>query len=76
MATPTLSEQVLALPLVERVGLAEALWQSIGEDLARGTEAEAISRASRRDTELSAGVAVGRPHEEVLRAARRAIGCD
>ena len=76
MATPTLSEQVLALPLADRVGLAEALWQSIGDDLARGTEDEAIRRASRRDAELSEGIVVGRSHEDVLQAARRAIGCD
>lgn len=75
MAISTLTEQVLALPLEERIGLAEALWQSIGEGLAAGDEREAIEAACRRDDEMVSGAAVGRSHEEVMAAARRAIGC-
>ena len=66
----------MALPLEERVGLAEALWQSIGQGLTAGSEREAIGQASRRDAELTSGAAIGRSHEEVMAAARRAIGCD
>lgn len=76
MATRTLTEQVMALPLEERIGLAEALWQSIGEALAAGGEREAIEQAARRDAEMTSGAIVGRTHEEVMEAARRAIGCD
>jgi hypothetical protein len=75
MATQRLTEQVMALPLAERVGLAEALWQSIGEGLQAGGEREAIEQAARRDAELTSGAASGRTHDEVMQAARRAIGC-
>ena len=75
MATHPLTEQAMALPLEERVSLAEALWQSIGEGLTAGVEREAIEQAARRDAELTSGSAQGRTHEEVMRAARRAIGC-
>ncbi len=76
MATQQLTEQVMALPLSERVDLAEALWQSIGEALRTGGEHEAIEQAAQRDAELTSGAATGRTHEEVMQAARRAIGCD
>jgi hypothetical protein len=62
--------------LAERINLAEALWQSIGEGLRAGGEQEAIEQAARRDAELTSGAASGRTHEEVMQAARRAIGCD
>lgn len=39
----------MALPLEERVGLAEILWQSIGEGLSAGGERQAIEQAARRD---------------------------
>ncbi|MEO6812059.1 MAG: addiction module protein [Isosphaeraceae bacterium] len=76
MATQPLTEQAMGLPLAERVDLAEALWQSIGEGLRAGGEAEAIEQAARRDAELTSGAVSGRTHEEVMQAARRAIGCD
>ena len=65
----------MALPLEERVGLAEILWQSIGEGLSAGGERQAIEQAARRDAERTSGAVSGRTHEEVVRAARRAIGC-
>lgn len=76
MTTRQLTEQVLALPLDERVDLAEALWQSIGAGLQAGEEREAIELAARRDAELTSGAVVGRTHDEVMQAARRAIRCD
>jgi putative addiction module component (TIGR02574 family) len=76
MATNSLAEQLMALPLEERIGLAEALWQSIGEELASGGEREAIEQAARRDAEMNSGAVVARSHEDVMAAARRAIGCD
>jgi hypothetical protein len=77
MAMQQLTEQLMALPLAERVDLAEALWQSIGEGLQAeaGSEVEAVGQAVRRDAELTTGAASGRSHEEVMQAARRAIGC-
>ncbi|MGL4462663.1 MAG: addiction module protein [Planctomycetia bacterium] len=76
MATQPLIEQAMTLPLSERVRLAEALWQSIGEELAGGDEREAVEMAARRAAELDSGAVAGRSHEEVLRSIRRAIGCD
>jgi putative addiction module component (TIGR02574 family) len=76
MATQQLTEQLMALPLAERVDLAEALWQSIGEALRTGSEPEAIEQSARRDAELTSGAVSGRTHDEVMQAARRAIGCD
>ena len=76
METRQLTEQLMALPLAERVDLAEALWQSIGEGLRAGEEREAIMQARRRGAELASGSVPGRTHEEVMNAARRAIGCD
>ncbi len=76
MAIHQLTEQVMALPLAERVDLAEALWQSIGEELRAAGEREGVEQAARRDAELTSGAASGRAHKEVMKAARRAIGCD
>lgn len=66
----------MALSLTERVDLAEALWQSISDGLRTGGAREAIEQATRRDAELTSGAAPGRTHEEVMQAARRAIGFD
>jgi len=76
MAVQQLTELVMALPLAERVDLAETLWRSIGEELRTGGEHEAIEQAARRDAELTSGAAAGQTHEEAMQAARRAIGCD
>ena len=79
MSNEHLTDQALALPLPQRVALAEILWQSIADE--PGTEAadeerEAILLAKRRDAELRRGVVPGRTHEQVMEAARRVIGCD
>jgi hypothetical protein len=76
MSTQSLAEQALTLPLAERVHLAEALWQSIGEGLKAGDEKEAIEQAAQRDAELNSGAVSGRTHDEVMQAARRALQCD
>jgi hypothetical protein len=61
--------------LSERVALAQALRGSIDADLPDSDEREAVVEAIRRDEELSSGSVAGRTHEEVMRAARRAIKC-
>lgn len=70
-----LTTEAMALPLLERVMLAQELWQSIDAGLSDANEQEAMRIAIRRDQELSVGAVVGRTHEEVMQAARRAIGC-
>ncbi|MEY2879731.1 MAG: putative addiction module component [Verrucomicrobiota bacterium] len=75
MSNQQLTTAAMALPLAERVSLAQSLWQSIDAGLTDTTEADALRTAIRRDEELSSGTVAGRTHEEVMRAARRAIGC-
>ena len=67
--------EAMELPLPERVSLAQALWQSIDAGLADTNERDAVREAVGRDQELSSGAVAGRTHEEVMQAARRAIGC-
>lgn len=74
MSNQELTTEAMALPLSERVSLAQALWQSIDAGLADTDEHDAVREAVRRDEELSSGTLVGRTHEEVMAAARRAIG--
>ena len=75
MSTQQLTTEAMALPLSERVSLAQTLWQSIDAGLADTEERDAVREAIRRDQELSSGAVIGRTHEEVMQAARRAIGC-
>ena len=65
----------MSLPLAERVSLAQALWQSIDVGLANADEDQAVEEAIRRDQELTSGTVIGRTHDEVMQAARNAIGC-
>jgi putative addiction module component (TIGR02574 family) len=78
MSKEQLTEAAMALPLAERVSLAQALWQSIEEaglSPARDEEREALAEAQRRDAELSSGAVEGRTHDQVLETMRRAIEC-
>ena len=76
MSTEQLMADAMALPLSERVSLAQALWESIDAGLPDTDERAAITDAIRRDRELSSGSVAGRSHEEVMQAARRALECD
>lgn len=76
MSTQQLIAEAMSLPLAERVSLAQALWQSIDATLVEANELDAVRQAVRRDQDLSSGTVVGRKHEEVMQAARRAIGCE
>lgn len=84
MQTNDLIRQLIALPLPERVVVAQELWQSIAEGAPVGTaeerqeadeQADAVQTALRRDAELTSGAVIGRTHEEVMEAARRALEC-
>jgi putative addiction module component (TIGR02574 family) len=77
MSKQELMEIALALPLPERVELAQALWQSIDGEPGPNAAAEehaAIELAVGRDLELTSGRVAGRTHEQVMEAARTA-GC-
>ena len=73
MSTEQLIADAMALPLSERVSLAQALWESIDAGLPDTDERTAVAEAIRRDEELSSGRVAGRTHEEVIRAARRSL---
>ncbi len=78
MSSEQLIQQVLALPLPERVALAQALWQSIDGGTEAGVpeeEQEAVEEARRRSAELASGGVVGRTNEQVMEAARRVLEC-
>lgn len=75
MSTEQITTEAMALPLSERVQLAQALWQSINTGLAETDQEAALAGAIRRDQELSSGAVAGCTHEEVMQAARRALGC-
>ena len=79
MTTEQLIADAMALPLSERVSLAQALWESIDAGLPDADERAAVTEAIRRDKEPSSGRVAGRTHEEVMQAARRALeiqGCN
>ena len=78
MSTDQLLAKALALPLKQRVGLAQRLWRSIGRDLPAaldGTETDALVAARRRNEEMASGRVVGRTHQQVMAAARKALRC-
>ncbi|HBB86157.1 MAG TPA: addiction module antitoxin RelB [Blastocatellia bacterium] len=76
MNTEQLIADAMALPLSERVSLAQALWESIDAGVPEANERAAVTEAVRRDKELSSRDVAGRTHEEVMQAARRALECD
>lgn len=74
MSAEQLTAEAMALPLRERVSLAQALLESIEAALPDTDEHSAASEALRRDEELSSGSAAGRAHSEVMQAARKKVG--
>jgi len=76
MTKEQLISDVLALPLEERVSVAQALWESIDAGLPESAQADAVREAIDRDNELSSGKVTGLSHEEVMQEARRALECD
>jgi Putative addiction module component len=75
MSTKQLTAEAMALPLAEKVSLAQALWQSIDSGLPDLEEGNALKDAVRRDKELSDGKVVALSHHEAMEVARRATGC-
>jgi Putative addiction module component len=76
MQIEQLTHAAMLLPVAERVGLAQALWQSIDRELAEknpDSEAATIKVAAKRDAELTSGKSSKRSHVQVMQAARRAL---
>jgi len=76
MSTEKLIADAMALPLSERVSLAQALWASIDAGLPDADERAAVAEAILRDKELWSGRMAGRTHEEVMQSARHTLECD
>jgi putative addiction module component (TIGR02574 family) len=75
MSTKQITAEAMALPIAEKVSLAQALWQSIDAGLPESDMESAVREALRRDKDLSSGAVAGISYDEALKAARRAIGC-
>lgn len=78
MQTDDLVQQLIALPLPDRVTVAQALWQSIDEGLTTGAvdeQPDALRDALQRDAELTSHSVAPRSHEEVMEAVRQALRC-
>ncbi len=76
MSAKQLTQEAMALPLAERVALAQTLWQSIEGRRSDAVSKEvewAVNESGRRDAELSSGKVVGRTHQQVMQAARKAL---
>ncbi|MCO6455925.1 MAG: addiction module protein [Pirellulaceae bacterium] len=75
-----LTEEALALPLEERIRLAQRLWASLNPTAdaseKKVQEAEALDLAERRDAELDRGSVQAVSHSEAIARARKSLGCE
>jgi len=76
MSTEQIIADAMALPLAERVSVAQVLWESIDAELVDADERSAITEALRRSEDLSSGNVRGETHEEAMEAVRQALECD
>lgn len=75
MSTEQITAEAMALPLAERVSLAQTLWESIDAELRDADERAAIAESLTRSEDLLLGRVAGETHEEVMEAVRRALEC-
>ncbi|MEX0613945.1 MAG: addiction module protein [Pirellulales bacterium] len=68
----SLTNQVLALPVEQRIELAQRLWQSMEGQL--DEDEELFAEIARRDAEMDLGSVKTYSHEDVMRDARKALG--
>ena len=74
MSIEQLTAEAVSLPLADRLTLAQTLWNSLEGGQIDSSEASDIAEAVKRDNELTSGKVIGRTHEQVMQAARLAIG--
>ncbi len=70
MTAKELVAEAMALPIAERVSLAQALWESIDAGLPNTDESAAVKEAIKRNEELSSGKVIDCTLEEVRKAAQ------
>jgi putative addiction module component (TIGR02574 family) len=76
MQKEQLKQAAMALPLDDRIELAEALWDSLNISAGPDSEArdrEDVALALARHEELATGKVTSLTHQEVIAAARRAV---
>jgi putative addiction module component (TIGR02574 family) len=74
MSTQEIVDAAISLPVSERDTQAQDLGQSI-DNKAESFDEMTLQELLRRDDELTSATVMGRSHEEVMQAARSAIGC-
>jgi putative addiction module component (TIGR02574 family) len=76
MGIEQLREQALALPLEERIALAQTLWESL-EAASDPVEDESafLEELKRRDEEMTNDPTSCHSHDEVMAEARRRLAC-
>jgi putative addiction module component (TIGR02574 family) len=73
MSTDQITAAALALPMSDRVQLAQALWVSIDRDIPESDAIRAVEESAQRADELDSGAVKGKPHEDVMRELRRSL---
>jgi putative addiction module component (TIGR02574 family) len=73
-----LTREILALPAEDRREIARQIRGSLDNDdpVFDGSDRSLYAEIMRRDEELTSGTVQPRTHEEVMKAARRAIQCE
>lgn len=78
MTVAQLTNEVLALPLADRILLAERLWESVNSDPTREPDAEEdalLQEANRRLDEMKRGAVKTWSHDQVMANVTKAIQC-
>lgn len=78
MTTAQITNEVLALPLYERIQLAQWIWESVNDATSEELDAydeATFAEAERRDAEMDRGEVQGISHEEVMALLRAQLHC-
>ena len=67
----SLTTQMLALPLDDRLELAQRLWQSLEGQLSE--DEELFAEIERREADVASGVVKPIPYDEAMRAVRESL---
>jgi putative addiction module component (TIGR02574 family) len=79
MTMAQITNEALALPLHDRMQLAQCLWDSVNKESGPGLNAEEeamFAEAERRDDEVERGVVQPVSHAEVMAALNKVVQCD
>jgi putative addiction module component (TIGR02574 family) len=76
MTIAQLTNEALALPLPERIELAQQLWDSIHENAKPSPiTADEQAEIERRDAEMDSGNVVGVPHDQAMEMIEQSLRC-